>query len=104
MISASCHHIRDALFARRLFHCLLLKPALKLITQAIQAELDEVLKQFADQQTIDGKHRVVCNGYQPERELLTGISKVQVKVPKIRSREGEPVSFHALLVPTQIIR
>ena len=76
--------------------------ARKLIAEAIQAELDEVLQQFADQTTKDGKQRVVRNGYQPEREILTGIGKVDVKVPKIRSREGEPESFQSSLVPPYI--
>ena len=76
--------------------------ARKLIAEAIQAELDEILQQFADQTTKDGKQRVVRNGYQPEREILTGIGKVDVKVPKIRSREGEPESFQSSLVPPYI--
>ena len=45
---------------------------------------------------------MVRNGYQPEREILTGIGKVAVQVPKVRSRQGEPVSFRSALVPPYI--
>ncbi len=81
---------------------LLRNGAKELIAQAVQAELDEVLQHFADQKTEDGRQRVVRNGYQPEREVLTGVGKVDVKLPKIRSREGEPVSFQSALVPPYI--
>jgi hypothetical protein len=34
----------------------------------------------------NGKPRVVRNGYLPEREILTGLSQVNVRVPRVRSR------------------
>lgn len=81
---------------------LLRNGARKLIAEAVQAELAEALQQYVDQKTEDGRQRVVRNGYQPEREILTGVGKVSVKVPKIRSREGEPVSFQSSMVPPYI--
>jgi hypothetical protein len=45
---------------------------------------------------------VVRNGYQPERDIQTGVGPVTVKVPKVRSRDGEPVSFHSALVPPYV--
>jgi transposase-like protein len=78
--------------------------AKKLITEAIQAELDELLINFEDQKTMNGQQRVVRSGHHPEREILTGIGKVNVTVPKIRSREGEPESFQSLVVPPYIRR
>jgi putative transposase len=81
---------------------LLRNGARKLIAEAVQAELTEALQQYVDQKTEDGRQRVVRNGYQPEREILTGVGKVSVKVPKIRSREGEPVSFQSSMVPPYI--
>ena len=76
--------------------------ARKLIAEAVQAELEETLQQYADEKTGDGRQRVVRNGYQPEREILTGVGPVKVKVPKVRSREGESVSFQSSLVPPYI--
>ena len=42
---------------------------------------------------------VVRNGYLPEREVLTGVGLVSARVPKARSRTGEPVVFRSSLVP-----
>lgn len=59
-------------------------------------------QQYQDQRTSEGRQRVVKNGYQPERQILTGIGEIPVKTPKVRSREGEPVSFQSTLVPPYI--
>jgi len=76
--------------------------ARQLVQQAIEAELNELLSQFADQQTAEGRAVVVRNGYLPEREIQTGIGPVTVKVPKVRSRTGEPVTFRSALVPPYV--
>lgn len=78
---------------------LLRRGARTLICEAVEAELDEVLRGFADEKTEAGRQRVVRSGHQPRREILTGIGRIEVQVPKIRSREGEPVSFQSSLVP-----
>jgi putative transposase len=76
--------------------------ARKLIEHAIEAELQELLSQHAGQQTDSGLATVVRNGYLPERTIQTGIGPVTVRIPKIRSRTGEPVTFHSALVPPYI--
>ena len=73
-----------------------------MIQQAVQVELEGLLATNSHRLTSDGKAAVVRNGYQPERELLTGIGPVKVKIPKIRSKDGEPVSFHSALVPPYV--
>ncbi len=78
--------------------------AKKLIAEAIQAELDEQMTKYEDQKTADGRRRVVRSGHHPERQIITGVGKVSVEVPKIRSREGESASFQSLLVPPYIRR
>ena len=57
---------------------LIRKGARQLIEQAVQAELSELLEQFGDRRTEDGRAGVVRNGYQPEREILTGVGPVSV--------------------------
>ena len=42
------------------------------------------------------------NGHQSERDIQTGIGPVAVKVPKVRSRRGNPVSFRSALVPPYV--
>ena len=73
-----------------------------LIHQAVQAELKGLLLQHANQVTRDGKAAVVRNGYLPAREILTGIGPVTVRIPKVRTREGEPVTFRSALVPPYV--
>ena len=73
-----------------------------LIHQAVQAELEGLLLQHANQVTRDGKAAVVRNGYLPAREILTGIGPVTVRIPKVRTREGEPVTFRSALVPPYV--
>ena len=76
--------------------------ARKLIEAAIQAELAEFLGQFEQRKTSEGKRGVIRNGYQPEREILTGIGAVSVRIPKVRSRTGEAVTFRSALVPPYV--
>ncbi len=73
--------------------------ARQLLDQAIRAEVAELLSQYEREKTPGGHQRVVRNGCQPKRDLLTGIGKIAVQVPKVRSREGAPVSFQSSLVP-----
>ena len=73
-----------------------------LIHQAVQAELEGLLLQHANQVTRDGKAAVVRNGYLPAREILTGIGPVTVRIPKVRTREGKPVTFRSALVPPYV--
>ena len=76
--------------------------ARKLIAQALEAEVTELLSAFGDQHDANGRARVVRNGYQPEREIQTGIGPVMVQVPKVRSRQGQAVQFHSALVPPYV--
>ena len=78
---------------------LLISGAQKLLFQAVQAELYSCLEQYSDRRTEDGHAGVVRNGYQPEREIQTGIGPVTVKIPKVRAKTGEPVTFQSALVP-----
>ncbi len=80
---------------------LLRNGARTLIAQALEAELGELLEQFKDRQDEQGRALVVRNGYQPEREIQTGIGPVTVKVPKVRGRGGKP-TFRSALVPPYV--
>jgi transposase-like protein len=66
--------------------------ARRLIQQAVEAELAELLNEHSDWVDDQGRRAVVRNGYLPQREILTGVGPVPVKVPKVRSRTGEPVN------------
>ena len=81
---------------------LLRSGARQLIHQAVQAEFDQFLKQYDGHITDSGHAAVVRNGYHPEREIQTSMGPVPVKIPKARSRTGEPVTFRSALVPPYI--
>ena len=76
--------------------------ARKLIAQALEAEMTELLAAYADQRDAQGHARVVGSGHHPERDIQTGIGPVTVQVPKVRSRQGEPVTFRSALVPPYV--
>ncbi len=78
---------------------LLRKGARELLQSAIEAELEVFMARFRDRKTAEGHASVVRNGHHPERAVQTGIGPVTVKVPKVRSKTGKPVSFHSALVP-----
>ena len=69
----------------------------KLIAQGLELEVSELLSALSGRRDEVGPTAVVRNGYQPARDIQTGIGPVTVKVPKIRSRDGKPVSFHSAL-------
>lgn len=81
---------------------LLRRGARQLIEQAVEAELQAFLATYADQRSQGGQAAVVRNGYLPEREVQTGIGPVTVKVPKVRSKTGQPVTFRSALVPPYV--
>ena len=76
--------------------------AQQLLAQALQAEVAELLATYADQQDEAGHARVVRSGHHPKRDIQTGIGPVTVQVPKVRSRQGKPVTFHSALVPPYV--
>jgi putative transposase len=81
---------------------LLLSGAQKLIYQAVEAELYACLEQHTERRTPTGHAGVVRNGYLPERELQTSLGPVTVKIPKVRAKTGEPVTFQSALVPPYV--
>ena len=76
--------------------------AQRLLEEAVAGELREFLGRYAEQADAAGRAAVVRNGYLPAREILTGIGPVPVKLPKVRSRTGEPVVFRSALVPPYV--
>jgi transposase-like protein len=81
---------------------LLRNGARQLLEQAVEAELAEFMRQYADQVLANGRAAVVRNGFQPEREIQTGIGPVTVKIPKVRAKNGKAVTFRSALVPPYI--
>jgi transposase-like protein len=78
--------------------------AQRLVAQAVQAEFDDFLARVSGERLEDGRAVVVRNGFQPEREILTGLGAVSVRIPKARSRGEEPAVFRSSLVPPYVRR
>jgi hypothetical protein len=74
--------------------------ARRIIQQAIEAELAAMLEQYSNVKTMDGRRAVVRNGYLPEREIVTAVGPVPVKVPKVRDRSGAGIKFNSSIVAT----
>jgi putative transposase len=77
--------------------------ARKLLTEALEAEIEEFLSQYRDLRDHQSRQRVVRNGYLPEREIQTGIGQIPVKVPRARDRNPDhqsgPLRFTSSLLP-----
>lgn len=75
--------------------------ARKLIEQAIQAELAALMNAFSGEKLEDGRARLVRHGHLPEREVMTGLGPVPVKVPRVRDRgAGEDnITFTPSILP-----
>jgi len=74
----------------------------RLIYQAVEAELEVLLAEHANRRTGDGKAGVVRNGHLPARQLQTALGPVTVRIPKVRAKTGEPVTFRSALVPPYV--
>lgn len=75
--------------------------ARRLIEQALEAELASLLEAHAHYKTPDGHARVVRHGHLPERQIMTSVGAVPVKVPRVRDRgpQAEKVRFTSSILP-----
>jgi len=73
--------------------------AKRLIADAVEAELQELLLQYAGVKNDKGHFQIVRNGYLPEREIQTGIGPVKIKIPKIRDKTCQGIKFNSTLLP-----
>lgn len=75
--------------------------ARQLIEQANHAELAALMNSFSGERLEDGRARLVRHGHLPEREVLTGIGPVPVKVPRLRDRGAgeDKITFMPSILP-----
>ena len=72
-----------------------------MIKQALEAKLEALHTQFSKETTPAGRARIVRYGQLPEREVMTRIGPVPVKVPRVRDRDqrAEKVQFTSSILP-----
>ena len=60
-----------------------------------------MLEAFADNRLADGRARLVRHGHLPERDVLTGVGPVPVKVPRVRDRAPgtDKITFTPSILP-----
>jgi len=77
--------------------------ARELLRTAVQAEVAAFIAEHATRLDDTGRQRLVRHGFLPEREIMTGIGKVPVQVPRVRDRganeDGSKIRFRSSLVP-----
>jgi transposase-like protein len=77
--------------------------AKKLLAEALEAEIESFLSQYADLKDDQGRMRVTRNGYLPGREVQTGIGPLPVKAPRIRDHqpedESDRIRFSSSILP-----
>jgi hypothetical protein len=73
-----------------------------LIQKAVEVELHGLLAEYGNITDLSGRQAVVRNGYLPEREILTGLGAVTVRVPKVRDRSGSGITFNSALAPPHV--
>ena len=82
--------------------------ARRLLTAALEAEVDIFLNQYKEIHDQKGHQRVVRNGYLPEREIQTGIGQVSVKAPRVRDRQPDSqngrIRFSSSILPPYLRR
>lgn len=70
-----------------------------MIRAAVEAELESFLGGYEGERDGRGRRAVVRNGHHPERDVLTGLGPVKVRVPKTRDRAGAGRCFRSALLP-----
>jgi putative transposase len=80
---------------------LLRSGARDLIQQAVEVELSVLLEAYSGDRIEDGRARLVRHGHLPEREVMTRIGALPVKVPRVRDRgdTAEKVRFTSTILP-----
>lgn len=88
-------------FSADAFTAVIRDGARRLIEQAIHAELATLMAAFSEERLEDGRARLVRHGHLPEREVMTGIGPVAVKVPRVRDRKpgDDKISFTPSILP-----
>lgn len=92
-------------FADRLTE-ILQSGARQLILQAVESEVSSFLEKHSHERLADGRQRVVRHGHLPEREVVTGIGSIPVRVPRTRDRKSqnssEAIRFTSQILPPYV--
>src|SRR3954462_4218908 len=81
--------------------------ARRMLTQAVEAEVEAFLAAHADLTDDQGRRRLVRNGHAPARPIQTGVGSIEVRRPRGRDRGdggSEPIRFGSAILPPYLRR
>jgi putative transposase len=81
--------------------------ARRMLTQAVEAEVEAFLAAHVGLADDRGRRRLVRNGHAPERPIQTGIGSIEVRRPRVRDRGdggSEPIRFSSAVLPPYLRR
>jgi putative transposase len=77
--------------------------ALRMIAAALEAEVDDYVRSFADERDEEGKRLVVRNGKAKERKLTVGSGTLPIRAPRVNDKrvdeEGKRQKFSSRILP-----
>jgi transposase-like protein len=83
---------------------LLRRGALKMLHEALEAEVDEYIRRHHEARDDRGRAQVVRNGKAPARQLVTGSGTLEVRAPRIDDRrveaDGQRPRFTSQILPS----
>ena len=82
--------------------------ASRLLSAALEAEVEAYVERFAAERDEAGHRLVVRNGHAQLREIQTGVGSVEIQSPRVRDRhrdeDGEPMRFTSRILPPYLRR
>ena len=81
--------------------------ARRMLAQGLEAEVAEFLEKHRDARDAEGRRQVVRNGYQPARELVTGLGPLKIRQPRVDDRRLSEVGhqrFSSRILPRYMRR
>lgn len=82
------------------------KGARRLLSKALEVEVEAFIEEYRNIRLSDGRQRVVRNGYHRSREIQTAIGEVTVRAPRTEDRESgvEKIRLQSSILPPYLRR
>jgi len=77
--------------------------ARRMLAEALAAEVDAYIAQFAAERGEGGRRLVVRNGYHLSREVLTSAGAVEVTVPRVNDKRTDPATAERMRFSSAIL-
>ena len=75
--------------------------ARKLLKEALEVEIETFIQEYKELRLNNGHQRIVRNGYNNPRKILSGIGEIDLQVPRAvdRGDEKESIIYHSKILP-----